>query len=68
MMSFLRDMMKNNGGSMMLEYTLMLSVGVIFLYFAREIFQPGVGFTEDVGRPLVAYFQRVLTGISLPIP
>ena len=53
---------------MMLEYVLMLSIGVVFLYFAREIFEPGVGFTEDVGKPLVAYFQRVLTGIALPIP
>lgn len=53
---------------MMLEYALMLSVGAVFLYFAREIFEPGVGFTEEIGKPLVAYFQRVLTGISLPLP
>ena len=55
-------------GSMMLEYVLMLSIGVVFLYCAREIFEPGVGFTEDLGKPLVAYFQRVLTGIALPVP
>ena len=59
---------RNTGGSMMLEYVLMLSIGVVFLYVAREIFEPGVGFTEDLGKPLVAYFQRVLTGIALPIP
>ena len=61
-------MLKARTGSMMLEYTLMLSVGAVFLVFAWKIFEPGVGFTEDVGKPLVAYFQRVLTGISLPIP
>ena len=53
---------------MMLEYVLMLSVGVIFVIFAIQIFEPGVGFTEELGKPLVAYFQRVLTGIALPIP
>ena len=67
-MSILRNMLKARTGSMMLEYTLMLLAASAFVYFAREIFEPGVGFTEDVGKPLVAYFQRVLTGISLPIP
>lgn len=55
-------------GSMMLEYVLMLSVAVAFLYAALSVFEPGTGYTADVGKPLVAYFQRVLTGISLPIP
>ncbi len=55
-------------GSMMLEYVLMLSVAVVFLWAALSVFEPGTGYTEDVGKPLVAYFQRVLTGISLPIP
>ena len=59
---------KNADGSMALEYALMLSVGVIFVYVAIQIFEPGVGFTEDIGKPLVAYFQRVLTGIALPVP
>ena len=67
-MSLLRNRLRNCEGSMMLEYALMLSVGAVFLYFAREIFEPGVGFTEEIGKPLVAYFQRVLTGISLPLP
>lgn len=64
----MRNSLTETEGSMMLEYVLMLSVGVIFVYFALQIFEPGVGFTEDVGKPLVAYFQRVLTGIALPIP
>ena len=64
----LRNIFTETEGSMMLEYVLMLSVGVIFVIFAIQIFEPGVGFTEELGKPLVAYFQRVLTGIALPIP
>ena len=64
----LRNILAEPGGSMMLEYVLMLSVGVVFWIFAIQIFEPGVGFTEDIGKPLVAYFQRVLTGIAMPIP
>ena len=63
-----RNILTETEGSMMLEYVLMLSVGVIFVIFAIQIFEPGVGFTEELGKPLVAYFQRVLTGIALPIP
>ena len=64
----LRNILAETDGSMMLEYVLMLSVGVVFVIFAIQIFEPGVGFTEDLGKPLVAYFQRVLTGIAMPIP
>ena len=64
----LRNILAEPDGSMMLEYVLMLSVGVVFVIFAIQIFEPGVGFTEDIGKPLVAYFQRVLTGIAMPIP
>ena len=60
--------LKKTDGSMALEYALMLSVGVIFVIFVLQIFEPGVGFTEDIGKPMVAYFQRVLTGIALPVP
>lgn len=60
---------KNNcRGSVMLEYVLMLTVAIVFIYFSRTVFEPGIGFTEDIGKPLIAYFQRVLAGISLPIP
>ena len=62
------DNLRNADGSMLLEYALMLSVGVVFIYVAIQIFEPGVGFTEDLGKPLVAYFQRVLTGIAMPMP
>ena len=67
-MRHLRDNLRRSDGSMILEYALMLSVGVIFLFVAIQIFEPGEGFTEDLGKPLVGYFQRVLTGIALPVP
>lgn len=63
-----KKIINNCQGSVMLEYVLMLTVAVVFIYFSRTIFEPGIGFTEDIGKPMVAYFQRVLTGISLPIP
>ena len=62
------DKLKRDDGSMILEYALMLFVGGVFVYFSLRIFEPGVGFTEDFGKPMVAYFQRVLTGIALPVP
>ncbi len=67
-------MMNENGnrmserGSMMLEYVLMFSVAAVFLWCALRIFEPGVGYTADMGKPFVSYFQRILTGISLPVP
>jgi hypothetical protein len=64
----LHDKLKEADGSMMLEYVIMLSVGVVFFVFVLHVFEPGKGFTDDLGKPFVAYFQRVLTGISLPIP
>ena len=66
--SFAKYLKTDCCGSVMLEYVLMLLVAVVFIYSARAIFEPGIGFTEDIGKPMVAYFQRVLTGISLPIP
>ncbi|MBQ4481290.1 MAG: hypothetical protein IJJ33_10430 [Victivallales bacterium] len=55
-------------GSVALEYVMTLVVGVVFLCCWLGVFTPGVGYTEKVGRKLVAYFQRVLVGLSLPIP
>lgn len=62
------DIGKNAKGSVLLEYVLLLLFGVAFITFSLWIFEPGVGFTENVGKPFVAYFRRVLVGISLPIP
>ena len=66
--SFAKYLKTDCCGSVMLEYILMLLVAVVFVYCSRSIFEPGVGFTEDIGKPMTAYFQRVLVGISLPIP
>ena len=62
------DIGKNAKGSVLLEYVLLLSIGVTFVVFSLWLFEPGVGFTENAGKPFVAYFKRVLVGISLPIP
>ena len=42
-------------------------MGVPFVVAWLWIFEPGAGYTE-YGRQLTNYFQRMLTGISLPIP
>ena len=54
-------------GSVMLEYLLVLAIAVPFLMFWLTIFEPGVGYT-DQGMLCMEFFQRILTGISLPIP
>lgn len=59
---------KNEQGSVALEYVLTLSVAVVFLCVWYLVFEPGNGFTPDVGKPFVAYFQRILCGIALPVP
>ena len=55
------------GGSVALEYILMLSVCCIAYACWIQVFEPGVGFTE-FGRMMTASFQRVLVGVSLQIP
>ncbi len=54
-------------GSVALEYLLTLGVAVPFLVAWLALFEPGVGYTE-AGMRFTNYFQRMLTGISLPIP
>ena len=44
-----------------------MAFGVVFLYSLFEVFVPGMGYTEK-GKLLIAYFQRILVGISMPIP
>ncbi|MBQ9367711.1 MAG: hypothetical protein IJT83_08015 [Victivallales bacterium] len=55
-------------GSIALEYVVMLSFGVVFVCIFLQVFEPGRGYTEDIGKPLVAYFQSLLVAISLPVP
>ena len=54
-------------GSVALEYVMLLLVGVVFLECWLHVFTPGRGYT-DLGKAVVTYFQRILVGISLPIP
>ena len=59
--------MRNDTGSVALEYLLTLGLVVPFLIVWLTLFEPGVGYT-DAGVRFTNYFQRILTGISLPIP
>lgn len=54
-------------GSVALEYVVTLGAAVPFVMVWLALFEPGVGYTE-VGRQFTNYFQRMLTGISLPVP
>lgn len=54
-------------GSVALEYLLTLGMAVPLLVFWLTLFEPGVGYTNK-GRQFMQYFQRMLTGVSLPIP
>ena len=59
--------LKKERGSMALEYILMLVFCVAAYECWLELFEPGVGFTE-YGQQFCAFFQRILVGISLPVP
>lgn len=54
-------------GSVVLEYIIVLGVAVPFILFWTMLYESGNGYT-DVGLQFMNYFQRILTGISLPIP
>ena len=61
------NVMTSSRGSVALEYLVSLGMGVPFVVAWIWIFEPGVGYTE-FGRQCTNYFQRMLTGISLPLP
>ena len=54
-------------GSVVLEYIIALGVAVPFILFWAALFESGKGYT-DIGQQFINYFQRILTGVSLPIP
>jgi len=59
--------LSSQGGSVALEYIVLL-VFCVFSYICwLELFEPGVGFTE-YGKQFTAFFQRILVGVSLPVP
>ncbi len=57
----------NESGSMLLEYLLVLGAAIPFLAFWLALFKPGEGYT-DTGMMFMQFYQRILTGISLPVP
>ena len=54
-------------GSIALEYLVSLGAAVPFLVIWLSLYEPGTGYTK-AGLQFTNYFQRMLTGISLPIP
>jgi len=57
----------NERGSMLLEYVMTLFVGIAFVVAGLTIFEPGNGYTA-LGEKFTQYFQRLLVGISMPVP
>lgn len=64
----------NEKGSIMLEYVIVLSaIGIAMLWFSNVLFYTGFtqGSTTEwgpLGQQLVAFYQRTLGGLSLPVP
>lgn len=56
-------------GSMMLEYVIVLcAIGAALAVFVnREFYSPVDGF-GPLGQGIVAFYQRTLGGLSLPVP
>ncbi len=52
---------------MLLEYAMTLFVGIVFVAAGLAIFEPGNGYTA-LGEKFTHYFQRLLVGISMPVP
>jgi hypothetical protein len=52
---------------MLLEYVMTLFVGIAFVVAGLTIFEPGNGYTA-LGEKFTQYFQRLLVGISMPVP
>ena len=61
--------MKSEEGSMMMEYVIVLcGIGVALMVFMnREFFDHTKGF-GPLGQGIVAFYQRTLGGLSLPVP
>ena len=63
----LRGRLASRDGSVALEYIVLLIFCVGAYMCWLELFEPGVGFTE-YGQQFTAFYQRILVGISLPVP
>ncbi len=64
-----RTNLKSENGSMMMEYVIVLcGIGVALMVFMnREFFDYTNGF-GPLGQGIVAFYQRTLGGLSLPVP
>lgn len=62
-------LMRGRQGSVMLEYIVVLcGVGVaLIVLMNREFYDYGNGF-GPLGQGVVAFYQRTLGGLSLPVP
>ena len=61
--------MKEEQGSMMMEYVIvLLGIGAaLFVFMNREFYSVSNGF-GPLGQGIVAFYQRTLGGLSLPVP
>ncbi len=61
--------LKEEQGSMMMEYVIvLLGIGVALMVFMnREFYSVSNGF-GPLGQGIVAFYQRTLGGLSLPVP
>ena len=64
-----RTNLKSENGSMMMEYVIVLcGIGVaLMVLMNREFFDYTEGF-GPLGQGIVAFYQRTLGGLSLPVP
>ena len=66
--------MKSETGSIMMESVIVLAcIGIAVLWFSNVLFYTGhtQGSTTEwgpLGQQLVAFYQRTLGGLSLPVP
>lgn len=69
-----RNTRTNKTGSIMLEYVIALSaIGVAVLWFSNVLLYTGNTSEQGsewgpLGQQLVAFYQRTLGGIALPVP
>lgn len=64
-----RGKLKSARGSIMMEYVIVLcAIGAaLAMFLNREFYSLSGGF-GPLGRQLVAFYQRTLGGLSLPVP
>ena len=65
---------KSESGSIMMEYVVVLAgIGIALLWFSNVLFYTGLSQGAEtewgpLGQQLVAFYQRTLGGLSLPVP